>query len=1090
MPVTSHTETNRKVGFTSGIVRIATVLSSILLLLTIAACSSDKISGGEAGDPVGSLLVSVSGLSGGTTAQIVLRSSQDGDIAVTPGTAIGSLKEGVYTVVAQTVVENGFTFEPQPAVQSVTIARDIQSSATVAYRKRSGAISVVVNGLPDGTNAAIALTSPNGETIQLTDDYSNAVALPGLWRLNASEVSANGFTWLPDKAFEQLELAAGAQRTFNINYSVASGALTVQLQGLPENAPASVSVTGPQGFQRTVTRTETFTDLTPGSYTASAGNITHNGTKYAPANSTVQVNVAASVTPSIATIEYEVMRGTLTVEIGGVPTVAEISVTGPEGFSRNIQSTTVFTNVLPGTYTVSAPDVSGADATWGAQTKVQQVEVAAEAEERVVVTYVITSGSLSIGVAGLPVGGSGQVTISGPNGFAATIGNTQTFRKLVPGEYTLIAANVDIDGKTYIPTPLTMKRNVVASTTAADAHFAYAAVPTTGALIVTIGGLPAGALASISVIGPDTTFSVTAGRTISGLRPGIYTLNANQVNHSGTLYYASPPTREISVVAGSGTTASFEYAAAAPTDDLRIAYAYVTQVTQRSDGSVPLVAGRPALLRVFGLGNRVLPASPSVRVRLFNGSTLIRTEVIAAPEATVRSTVAEATLSSSWNLPLEPLEVIPGLRILVDIDPLNHIAEGNEDNNIWPLNGEPKQVAVFNVPALNVRFVPVVNNGMTGSVSSETTDSYTTSLRRMFPLGTVSTTVRSAFTSAAPPLTSGGGGWNFVLSEMQQLRIAEGTGATYYGVVKVGYGSGNAGLGYVGYPAAIGWDHASSRDWVAAHEFGHTFNRWHSPCGVSSDLEPGYPYAGGLIGVLGWNVTTSLLVPTTASDIMGYCTANQWISDYTWEKVMQFRGVSSALTESAPRGALGGLMVSATDIKGKITVQPAFRVDARTPEPAPSPTHVVEALDSQGRVIASVMTQARSVDHIADEHHVATVIPWTQQLEQSLVSLRIRSIRNPLSAAVRTSSIAAAAATGANLELPAPAATVQETAPNMVKVELSGPYVAAMVRDAATGEVLSFVRSANSAPFAARSGRALSIVYSDGVRSVTRRVQR
>lgn len=39
---------------------------------------------------------------------------------------------------------------------------------------------------------------------------------------------------------------------------------------------------------------------------------------------------------------------------------------------------------------------------------------------------------------------------------------------------------------------------------------------------------------------------------------------------------------------------------------------------------------------------------------------------------------------------------------------------------------------------------------------------------------------------------------------------ADGSNRPYYGVVKVGYSSGVAGMGYIGAPSSIGWDYLSS----------------------------------------------------------------------------------------------------------------------------------------------------------------------------------------------------------------------------------------------------------------------------------------
>src|SRR5690606_6505185 len=113
--------------------------------------------------------------------------------------------------------------------------------------------------------------------------------------------------------------------------------------------------------------------------------------------------------------------------------------------------------------------------------------------------------------------------------------------------------------------------------------------------------------------------------------------------------------------------------------------------------------------------------------------------------------------------------------------------------------------------------------------------------------------------------------WSRVLGEIRALRVAESQTHLYYGVVRTHYTSGVAGIGYVGFPTALGWDRLPSGAGVAAHELGHNWNRLHSPCGGAGNIDPNYPYAGGSIGVYGYDAALNLLRPPSFTDIMGYC---------------------------------------------------------------------------------------------------------------------------------------------------------------------------------------------------------------------------
>ena len=226
---------------------------------------------------------------------------------------------------------------------------------------------------------------------------------------------------------------------------------------------------------------------------------------------------------------------------------------------------------------------------------------------------------------------------------------------------------------------------------------------------------------------------------------------------------------------------------------------------------------------------------------------------------------------------------------------------------------------------------------------------------------------------------------------------------------------------------------------------------------------------------------------------MGYCSPT-WISDYNGTRVMTYR--QSSGLEAQATGAKGdGLLVWGRVIDGVVQLEPAFRVDAPATAPVARPTHHVEAVDAVGTVLLDLPITAESVDHVTrhDERQFAVVVRWTPDLEQSLSRIRVRDVRSPLLSSARTSPTAVLAGRSRALRvttplaMPDPAADVLPAPAGRARLRWnSTAYPMAMVRDATSGLIMGYVR--NSGDALLTGSRPLDVVFSDGVRSVTKRI--
>jgi len=513
---------------------------------------------------------------------------------------------------------------------------------------------------------------------------------------------------------------------------------------------------------------------------------------------------------------------------------------------------------------------------------------------------------------------------------------------------------------------------------------------------------------------------------------------------------------------------------APPENNLQVAAVHLTQVVQTLGGSVPLIQGRSGLLRVWvttGLANAF---QPDVRVRLYDGANLIQESIIPAPSASVPLSVDEGSLTASWNLPVSAAQIGPGLGVQVDVDPGNAVAETNESDNVFPASG----THAFNVQttgAFDVVFVPVRQsvNGLEGAAGGGA--GFTGAAQAMFPVTSIAGQGHGVYVTDAPELQSGNGNgaWGTILSEVAALRAADGSSLAYYGAVKVSYGGGVAGMGYIGAPISIGWDKGGAAG-IAAHEWGHNFGRRHAPCGGAGNPDGSYPHAGGSIGVYGYN-GSSLLSPATYKDLMGYCSPD-WISDYTYSAIMSFFGGAPAPPASASRAPEDGLLIWGRIDENGVVLEPAFQITAPAMLPDGPGPYRIRGFDAAGNEIFSLSFEGDELPAEAGEgRHFAFVVPLSRLGGRELGALRLEG---PGAAAVRAATPGAAPGEPEELE-------VRPMTDGEVEVTWnSGRYPMALVRDASTGQVISFARGGDArVPV---SGDRVEVVLSDGVRSVSR----
>lgn len=795
--------------------------------------------------------------------------------------------------------------------------------------------------------------------------------------------------------------------------------------------------------------------------------------------------------PDVEPAQY----GAIAITLNGVPAGSQgtVTISGPSG-TQTLHSSGSVPGLAPGTYTVTAANLVIDGAVYEASPATQAVTVVAgNTPAAAGITWTLITGAIAIDISGLPAGDAANLVLTGPNGFSTTVSASGSVTGLKPGTYTIDAQRVLSGGFSYDAVVPLQVVSVVAQVAPATASVSY--LLASGALTVTVDGLPGSTLGVVRIAGP-AGYQQVIGATITfgNLAPGTYSITAEPVTTgNGTAtFVASPDVQSVTVSASTVPVEAIVSYALATGVNLLVDGAYITQAVQAYDGSVPLVANRSALLRVFVRASQANTMQPAVRVRFYAGTTLVQALTIPAPTASVPTAVTEGILASSWNATLSGALLQPGLSMLVDVDPAGAIVETNEADNAWPASGTPSPLDVRTVSTLGIRLVPIHQsaNGLTGNVSESNKATYLEPLERMFPVAGLDADVHAGYTTDQPALASGGGNWSAVLSELLALRTTEGSSRYYYGVAKVGYTSGVAGLGYIGAPASMGWDHLPSGAEVMAHELGHNFGRWHAPCGGPSQVDGNWPHAthpGAVIGSYGYDIATGVLKPTTQFDLMSYCDP-AWISDYTYTAVLNYRlanpdMVSASVQgrETAPVRSKAGRSVRSLLIwgrieSGQVILEPAFEVDAPASLPARTGPHRIQALDASGRTLFSLSFEGERIADVGDpgDRLFAFAVPVAMLNGGTLASLRLTSGTRQAERHATTSG--PATDTPALTRLGARA-----------RVSWPASSAGALVRNARTGEVLALSRG-TSINIPAVSDE-LDVVLSDGVRSARTRVR-
>ena len=419
------------------------------------------------------------------------------------------------------------------------------------------------------------------------------------------------------------------------------------------------------------------------------------------------------------------------------------------------------------------------------------------------------------------------------------------------------------------------------------------------------------------------------------------------------------------------------------------ATAYLTQVVQSREFPVPLVAGEPALLRVFVTAEQatdvVLPPVQATFYR--DGAVIHEVDIPGKPDA-IPAAIDESSLSKSTNAEIPGWVIQPGLEVVIEPDP-----EGTLD----PALGVARRIPATGRMAVDVLAMPVFELTLVPFIWEENPDSSIVEITAamaadpkghelfeqthlLLPVAELDVTVHPA---VASPTNNG----FEILQLTEMIRVAEGGRGHYLGVMAGPTGPG----GLLGVANDIGsWSSFSVLDSeTIAHEFGHNRNLYHAPCGGAGGPDRYYPYGSGNIGAWGYDPRTGELVPPSQWDYMSYCEPT-WTSDYQFTNALRYRletESNSIVVVAADTRAASSrrtlLVWGGLDGEGAPYLKPAFFINAPPARPSSGGAWSLTGRDSGGGELFSVSFAMAEFTDTEDDHagfSFALPVTWTGEL--------------------------------------------------------------------------------------------------------------
>ncbi len=400
--------------------------------------------------------------------------------------------------------------------------------------------------------------------------------------------------------------------------------------------------------------------------------------------------------------------------------------------------------------------------------------------------------------------------------------------------------------------------------------------------------------------------------------------------------------------------------------------------------NAPVVAGRPALVRVY-----VAPEA-GWSPRAVTAELRVASEGAQSPVLTSTKTISvvskDETPGSTFDFEVPAEAITPTATFQVALTGAGAQAVTGESSARFPRDGSMKALEAKPTGKLRVVVVPVKydadGSGRLPDTSAAQLDRYKRVFVSRYPTAEVEVTARAPM-SWTTPIARNGSGFTTILRAITDLRQQDRAAPDvyYYGAFAPSAsfsqycGTGcvlglstvveDASTSLLRASVGIGYGNDESAS-TAAHEIGHAHGREHAPCGGAQGVDASFPYAGGGIGVWGYDILSkTFMSPTKGKDMMGYC-PNEWVSDYTYAAL--FDRITAVSKPVVASGGSGGTKTAASTWRLATVEADGAIADARDvtldEEPTGGEARDVTYASESGAPVASAAARFYRFDHL------------------------------------------------------------------------------------------------------------------------------